>query len=181
MNRSSASIGTAELTPYTEASSTSQPNPPFTSSLPDPQRDSAPARSLRKRSNAATASSASGDRLPASKDRTAPAPIQSSKHGRSVSSPQRSPAGITATRALDLAKCAATAGAFRKHAVKVDARFTLRHRVLPFGDGRTRAVPAGIARTEAGEREYPTWERRPDATCACFSPANCAAEPSLYR
>ena len=96
-NRSPTNIGTELLTPYSAASSTSQPKPLSTSSLPETQPNNRALKSPRALSNAAIADSASGDRLPRSNDNTAPAPTQSSQQGRNESSSHRSPAGITAT------------------------------------------------------------------------------------
>ena len=154
VNRSPASTGAAELTAYSAASSTSCAKPRSISSLPDPHPERASQSLCRKRAKEDTANSASGERAPPSSARTAPAPMRSSKHGRSVLSSQRSPAGITAMREPHAAARFATAGAFRRHAVNVGTRFALRARVLPFGEGNTKRVCAGMERSEDGESEY---------------------------
>jgi fido (protein-threonine AMPylation protein) len=49
--------------------------------------------------------------------------------------------------------CAATARQLRRQAAKVVTAPAIVHNVLPFGEGNTNAVPAGIDCKDGGERE----------------------------
>ena len=75
----------------------------------------------------------------------------------------------------------ATAGAFRRQAVNTGTPFALRARLLPFGDGNTNRVCAGMERSEAGESEYWPATVRSEASRAPFSRANRSAESSFQR
>lgn len=124
--------------------------------------------------------SASGERRPGSRARTAPAPMRSSRHGRRVPYSHRSPAGMIAKEwpAADAAR--ATAVAFLRQAVKVGAAPLLWHSVLPLGEGKTRRDPAGIEHNEAGDRLYAPAASRLAARSARRSAANALADSSRH-
>jgi hypothetical protein len=48
----------------------------------------------------------------------------------------------------------ATSGALRRQAVNVGTPFEFNDRLLPFGEGKTNSVSAGMERRDAGESEY---------------------------
>src|SRR5690348_10856562 len=109
--------------------------------------------------------------------RTAPAPSQSSREGRSDPSGHRSPAGITLNVLPARLAAAATARALRRQAANTTdpdpaAASDTRD---PLGDGSTQRKPGGASRNDDADSERLASRRRPASSAPCAR-ANSAAD-----
>src|SRR5688500_13464280 len=155
MNTSSISRGIVFDTSTWLARSTSDANPRSISSRPELELRIVSKSTGCADSNAAIAAAASGDFVPGSERRIAPAPSQSSIASRNEPSGHRSPAGHTLKVAPNDAAARATAVALRRHPANTIADFApaASATAAPFGEGRTQRSPEGASAKDAGESE----------------------------